>query len=383
MEETLLEPPAVCFISYARSDDETFDQAVLSFKRDIEGLYVAHTGRRLHAYLDRVDLDWGEEWRKGISEAVLTATAFIPIITMQYFLRDACREELMAFYNDAKLQGVKELILPVVFAGSRRISSDDPREEVRIIADRQYKNFESAVVAGADSREWREAMMGVVESLIDALEKAEGRFSSVSPTRKGGASRRDAVSGADSSSDEEYVYGDEEAGFLELQDNFEEVMPEIESSLVDTMASFKKWEEVAQREFGKLQGVDQKEMRNVAFGIAVNLKGPSKEFGDSATQLSSHVARGDAIIRAMLDQMAGINLPEPQELVRNAMAGWSTKPQEMERIGDEMTDAIEKLKMISTLSVPIRRSLAPIQTGIGALRDAMEIFARWSRLSAR
>ncbi len=121
------------FLSYSRDDNVAMNNIADEIKSRIEGLYRAKTGRRIQIFVDRHDIGWGEDWRERIAESVRSATAFIPLVTMNYFNRLACREELMAFYNSARILGVTDLLLPIVLAGSRSISDSDPREEVRVI----------------------------------------------------------------------------------------------------------------------------------------------------------------------------------------------------------------------------------------------------------
>ncbi|MFI6979901.1 toll/interleukin-1 receptor domain-containing protein [Embleya sp. NPDC050154] len=383
MDENTLDEPARCFISYAHADDETFDGPVLQFKKDLEGQYEAQTGRILHAYVDRADLEWGEEWRDGITNAVLNATAFIPIITMKYFNREVCREELMTFYNLTGMRGVRELILPIVIAGAKRISSDDSREVVQIIAKRQYKNFEKAFLAGPGTQVWREAVNEATESLILALESAEKHLAQMDPSSgkispAAPASPASATVTIGDQSDED----EGELGIFDLQEKLEQVIPEVGAGVVETMAAFQEWSNVAGVEFSKFSDRGDKDPRTLAFAAANALKIPSLEFEGTAARLLTDVARCDAMIRLVLDQMSSINLPQPQRTVRQALAALQTQPEEMKKISREMNEAIENLKMISTVSVPLRKSLVPARNGILALRDSMDILSRWSQLAA-
>lgn len=168
---------AKVFCSYRRTDDaDLFSGVVRSLVRDLKTLYKADTGHQLEIFLDRDELQWGDDFESAISQAVQDAVFFMPIITANYFESDWCRREFYGFYGKAQSLGVVELVLPVLLAGSHLVSVNASDPIARIVATTQYLDWSNLWQQGPDSAQWRTAITGMVRRIRELQRSAESQL---------------------------------------------------------------------------------------------------------------------------------------------------------------------------------------------------------------
>ncbi|GAA3669792.1 toll/interleukin-1 receptor domain-containing protein [Lentzea roselyniae] len=168
-------PPIRCFLSYARQDDVVMD-FVDPFATALRHYAYADRGRDLEIFLDREAIGWGDLAQPAIRASVRSATVFLPVLTRRYFDRPYCREELFVFYNQAYVEGVRGLLLPVVLLGHDHLTDDNPDLAVQIIVERQHRSVREAWLDGPASPAWRRTMLALAGELVDHVEEAERRL---------------------------------------------------------------------------------------------------------------------------------------------------------------------------------------------------------------
>jgi hypothetical protein len=108
--------PPVAFLSYTRLDDEYFGGAITSLRRLLElGVQVVTGDRTFNIFQDVDGIDFGQKWKKRLTEAISTSRFLIPVVTPLFFKSDPCRDELKQFIEHEKSLGRDDLILPVYF----------------------------------------------------------------------------------------------------------------------------------------------------------------------------------------------------------------------------------------------------------------------------
>ncbi|MGW2624832.1 toll/interleukin-1 receptor domain-containing protein [Micromonospora taraxaci] len=373
-----------CFLSYSRHDNEAMNGIADEIKARIEGLYLAKTGRTIRVFVDRHDIGWGEDWRSRLAESVRTATAFIPLVTMNYFNREACREELMAFYSSAKALGVTELILPIALAGSRSISKDDPREEVQIIERLQFENLEDAWPYGFSSPQWMTALNAITNKLIVALERAENRIAEiegVEPAAQISGAHPSVVSGGKEplrpGNDE---VEDEGAGLYDLLHDFKESLAKFSQASPKAVGYAEEFSTALGGVLEELNAAsDRQSMQQRSIQAAYRLREPSSQLEVAGTETLSYVSDADGALRQIISGVRSFDVPvlhqqlnetlgEVHETIERASSG--TSPEEMDQV-------VEMLKLAGAMNVSLRRSIAPGLRGLSALRDAMKVFMSW------
>lgn len=173
-------PPIRCFLSYARQDDLVMD-FVGPFTQSLRQYAYADRGRELEIFLDRETIGWGDLAQPSIRQAVRSATVFLPLLTRRYFDRPYCREELFIFYNQALVDGVRSLLLPVVLLGDDYLTEDNPDLAVQLIVERQHRRLREAWLEGPSSSVWRRTLVALAGELVDRVEQAERSLLDVPP----------------------------------------------------------------------------------------------------------------------------------------------------------------------------------------------------------
>jgi hypothetical protein len=159
------------FWSYVRADDQS--GRITRLAENLKREHATQTGgRELELFLDQTSLDWGDDWKAKIEEAIEAATFFIPIITPRYFQSSECREELLGFASQAKDLGLIELLLPIYYVevpGLRE--SNDPA--MKAVASTKYVDFQHLRLADENSERYLVAVSDLAGRLVGIAEKAE------------------------------------------------------------------------------------------------------------------------------------------------------------------------------------------------------------------
>ncbi|MFJ6152731.1 toll/interleukin-1 receptor domain-containing protein [Micromonospora profundi] len=384
--------PIRCFISYARTDNEIFNGVVDEFKKRLKGLYEAQTGRTLQVFVDRDDLGWGEDWRSGITSSVNSATAFIPLISMKYFTREHCREELMAYYESARVKGVTGLILPVIIAGGANIRAEDSRDEVQVIEKLNYKSIESAILEGYDSGAWLKAMNEITNSLILAVEKAEGliakredepRKPSLPDSGADEHSQDDVTDVAERELSEEAEGTEEDAlGTFELAELFTRECSLLQESTEKASTDMALFAEVLVKEFAKLGDAPTPQaITKAAPAIARAVSGPSQALGSSGADVALHASTADAALRQVVSDIRDSEIRTLQDQMAEQLTEIRTSMGDISGVADQMDEVREYVQMAQLFSVSLRRALTPATRGLEAVRDAARTVSSWKEIS--
>ncbi|MEV0136094.1 toll/interleukin-1 receptor domain-containing protein [Dactylosporangium sp. NPDC050688] len=382
---------AASFLSYSRDDDAVMNGIADEIKLRIEGLYRAKTGKNLKIFVDRQDIGWGEDWRVSIADAVRGATAFIPLVTMNYFNRAACREELMAFYASAKVLGVTDLILPLILAGGRLIDSSDPREEVRIVERLQHESLEEVWPHGFKSPEWAVSMNRITDKLIVALEKAENkiaelevvsseqRASYVNASFSRPSNAPEVTSGAGIEFDESE---DVEGGLYYLVHEFQEECEEFGKVAPGALLDVQEFLNVVMVGIEKLNSsTSRQEVSRNSILVANEVLGLSQRLGESGAAMLQHLSTADAALRQVVFEVGETKAPGVSASLREALQEVRSLTDGMENLPERLDEMVEMLAFVQRMSVSLRRAFAPGHNGIMAIRDSVKIFRSWDELA--
>ncbi|GGS23523.1 hypothetical protein GCM10010171_15760 [Actinokineospora fastidiosa] len=340
--------PITVFLSYAQIDDEGLG-FVKAFRKDLEFYCFADHGRRIEVFYDRASLGWGDEWRTGISTAIEGALVFLPLVTLTYFERPWCREELLQFYSSAHTRGVVDLLLPVVVLGHARITSDSPDMAVRIIADRQQFDFREAAIAGSRTPEWRRTMTRLAGELVAAVARAEQRL-----TPSGGPDRR--VLGERMSADATRMVG----VLVELTRAMQEYLPELEKA-ADLMA-------------------DPARRRDRVGQVAAALAPGGARLERYGMALEAASVDLDGNLRAYCDLTMTHGTPDERARLSADLAKLGSDAQPLLDMGELCAEFLDMLRPVEAASVPMRQALEPTRKGFRAVESAVGIIHGWTTL---
>jgi formylglycine-generating enzyme required for sulfatase activity len=132
------------FMSYARFDDAHDPGWLTLFRERLSGEVQVQLGEPFPIFQDKVDMRWGEEWRRRIEQANDGSTFLLAVMSPSFFNSDECLNEVERFVAREQALNRRDLILPLVFIplpSPGCFPVGDRRERVRqeLIA-RQYKD---------------------------------------------------------------------------------------------------------------------------------------------------------------------------------------------------------------------------------------------------
>ncbi|MET9864966.1 toll/interleukin-1 receptor domain-containing protein [Streptomyces sp. NPDC006386] len=353
------------FVSYARADNALFDDAVKSFTDDLKGFYAAKTGNSLSVFFDRESIGWGDDWRSQIDGELKNAAIFMPIVTMQYFNRPACRDELNAFNQSAKRLDTQYLILPVVIAGVNSIRADHPIPEVAVIEALQYRNLESAFLAGRGTPEWRRALNDLTDELISLISRAE-------------FTTPDGTSDVRSGDDPEGSLEDD-GDFLTSMAELEVLTPVLTQEIESVLNDLNAWAEVVNENTARVKpGLTAQQMRAVSIVIADQFRAPSEKLHDSGVKLAETVEKADAVMSSIKNQISQVSSQAEKDSLKALVMGAQSSTDLRDTVS-EMGDLLDSMASVEVMSSPLRKSLKPARIGITKIQDAVRVVDRWGK----
>ncbi|MGW1186208.1 toll/interleukin-1 receptor domain-containing protein [Streptomyces drozdowiczii] len=342
-----------------------FDDAVREFSTDLLGFYKAKTGNELSVFFARDSIGWGDDWRARIDSELENASIFMPIITMRYFNSSACRDELNTFNQGALRLGVQYLILPVVIAGAREIRSDHPIPEVATIKALQYKDLEEVFLEGPGTREWRKALSGLTDELIDLISRGELAAPSLVPATSVGVEKFDTA--------------EDSGDFLTSMEELESLVPNLAREAEQVLESLESWSGIVQESTSRIKpGLTVQRMQAVSIGIADQLKNPSRKLHDAGVGFAATVEKADAVMNTISDQISQIPTQEGKDSMAAFIAPMR-QTADLNEVVTNMAELLESMASVEVYSAPLRNSLKPARIGITKVHDAVRVMNRWAK----
>lgn len=176
------------FWSYAHEDDSADHGRIRELAKDLQEEYSLLSGNKLELFVDRASIEWGDQWKARIDDALVSSTFFIPILSNRYFTRSECTREMLSFFAQAKSRGLEKMMLPLVYVKLNDFTPENPNENIALAARTQYFDWTLLRLKDSKSHEYREAVnalavrlieLGIetraIERITDAREKPEGR----------------------------------------------------------------------------------------------------------------------------------------------------------------------------------------------------------------
>jgi TIR domain-containing protein len=362
--------PIRCFLSYARADDEALD-FIMPLKKALEYFCFSDSGRRLEVFVDREAVGWGNAWRDKISESLHSAMVFIPVISLQYFDRTACRAELQAFHTAANNLGVTDLLLPLIVLGHNHVTdaSEDPL--VRLVEELQYIDISDAVLSGTATKEWRTAMIEVSRKLVIAVEHAEKVIQD-----------RDSTLPIERASEPGEVAGvsDDDPGLYELDSRMEDGLTAFTAHANDVMVSLAKLTPVVNASAARMQDATPDVARAVAADLARDIADVALDMQRAGGSMETAISELDADLRRYYSLVMQFGSQSMKDAVQHEVDGFEDQFSEIKEVMDVLTDFIRQIQPVELLSAPLRKSIRPLRTGISSMHAAMATMGSWTQL---
>ena len=172
--------------------------------------------------------------------------------------------------------------------GHRFISEDSDDPVAQRIARRKYKDLRNAVLQGTQSATWRETMLDIANSLVDAVESAEEHLT-----------RREASGQHPILEDVEPDEPDEDApGLNELDEAAADGLDEIRVLLENMMGLFEKVVAIVDYAMVELNtATDQHRKTAILFRFANDIKPLSEKIQTTGSSLEVRTTEIDGLLR--------------------------------------------------------------------------------------
>jgi hypothetical protein len=357
------EPPIRVFMSYANADDLVLE-FIEPFVSSLRHMVLADQGRTLDVFVDRESVDWGADWQAAIQQGIESAMVFMPIVTRQYFDRQACRDELLAFASEAKARGVPGLLLPVVLLGHTYLAEDSEDVAAGIINERQYRDLKQAWIEGPQSSVWRSAIVRLSGELVSAATAAERALGDVTqtPSVRGDAGVDDAPGAAEVGEALEF-FGDESQ---RLVGSLTHVLQTVPTILPDPQL---------------LQQMPPAEVRAVLLELASRLQPLGAEFQAKGREFEAITMRTDGTMRGYIRYLRENRLDDILERERASLEGADEAFQPIAEVEGVLTEFLEMLRPLEVSSAPMRNSLRGFREGGKAVSSGIAIMGHWPRIA--
>ena len=361
-------------MSYRRPDNKVYRGVVDQLKSDLAGRFEAETGRGLDIFVDRDDIGWGEDWRQEIFDSIKSATFFIPVITMRYFMSEMCRDEFTAFYEDAKRMGVTGLVRPVILAGGRHIVQNSPNEQMRILFGLNHVSIEEEFNEGFDSPSWHKKIKYMVAQLAQGIEEAETTLES-----RESAEAAEAAEAADTTETGNLQEPEErQADLQDLQGR----MDVINGGMAEAIGrDLKAVTEVLAPVLNDPAFSSQPpaKQRTMMLAAAQSLREPAKKFAQSAATLETEVAEVDSGLRLVIDELSSMESETARNII-DSLSKRNAQGVDLEGFNEKVAPLIDGMRILGMVNINMRKASQPVLQGIQSLKRVMEVLDSWSRL---
>lgn len=163
------------FWSYSHEDNGLDNGGIMRLAALLHQEISLLAGTNMQLFTDREEIEWGDEWRDRIANALRVTTFFIPVITPRYFKSSECRRELLEFTGQAYSLGVREFVLPILYVTVSDLSEDSADEAVALIARMQYEDWSDLRLAGESSPAFRANLNKLARRLLTVAEEVSKR----------------------------------------------------------------------------------------------------------------------------------------------------------------------------------------------------------------
>ncbi len=142
--------------------------------RDVAAEFEMLNVEKINLFLDRDDIDWGEDWRGKLDESLASIAFFIPVLTPRYFMSSECRRELQFFAQRARNLGIEELVLPLLYVDVPSLHEETPSDDlIALVKTFQWEDWRELRFSDVNSGEYRRGVARLAQRLVEANRKAE------------------------------------------------------------------------------------------------------------------------------------------------------------------------------------------------------------------
>lgn len=358
------------FWSYVHKDDDAEGGRIAQLARDLVNQFEMLSGQSLRLFLDRDDIEWGNDWRAEVDGSISTTAFFIPVLTPRFFQSVECRHELNLFVRKASQLGLGELIMPILYVTSAAMDEEPPSDDaVALIKPYQWVDWTSLRLEATDSSEYRRAVAKMAQRLVDANSRADAESRAIVLPHFGGLD--------DDEPD------DDEPGTADLMAIAEETLPvwmETIEGLGDDIALIGEvvvsgtarlnTPGVANSFAGRLTTFRQ---------VANDLRAPSESIRDKAMKFSAQLNKVDLGVMEMIPMIAAE--VESGSGTKDSACEFFESLRQLAISGDDsmgsISGMIESIKPVESQSRDLRKPLKTLRQGLTLMAESRKVMSGW------
>lgn len=358
------------FWSYVHTDDDADGGRIAQLARDVVAQYEMLTGDSIRLFLDRDNIEWGDEWRLKIDSTLESVAFFIAVLTPRYFRSVECRRELNFFARRADKVGVKELVLPILYVDFSAFH-DEPCQDnaIELAKSFQWKDWTELRFEAADSPKYRRA----VSELAQRLATASASTETVETTE----------ATVEAIQDEE----DTAPGFIDRLARMEEAMPELTSTMEGVTAEIVNVGEIVNLAAAKMQRGDAQGKgfagRLAVFNeIAQELDEPVTRIVELSNKFTAQLNDVDLGVKAIVEQIP-LQIkenPDSVSLIESFIASFRQVVEQAEVGLGEMENMAKIIEPVEQGSRSARPVLRKLRKSVTVLAEGRSVTREWGRL---
>jgi hypothetical protein len=367
---------AAAFWSYAHIDNDSDNGRIVRLADDLRKEYRLLTGGELTLFLDRDVIQWGDNLREHIDQALAGTSFFIPIITPTFFKSEECRRELIAFSQEVKRLNVEALLLPVYYAEVPEFSAEGPIKDelMQLVKDTKYEDWTNLRLEDPELSAYRKGVYGLARRLAEVVRELTTALPHA-PTESGTSESSPALPATE----------EEEPGLLDLIAEGEEAMPKLTEIITDLGPALEDFTTAIEHAAEDIQSNNTK--RGGATGglkiltrLAGTLKEPAERILDLGQRNTATLLKVDPAVNAMIGQIeadpqAAMKIEGIPEYIKGIRMV-ATRGRAATKSLSELSASAQEVGGTTRVLRPVFRD---IQNGLRGFVDAQAIYDEWER----
>lgn len=269
--------------------------------------------------------------------------------------------EFNKFHSAARGLGVSELLLPIVVIDAPDVFNEGSTDDIVLAAiERQYERIEEAVLTSRGSSEWKRTMAHIADRFASAYRAAEATLASLSLESLGS---RESEETADEDLDA--------PGITELMESFTvdlATMTDAVNSLNPAMTEFA---ETAQSVHAPKEGATPKDVQLWSFRLATAIREPAEKINREGERLFEATKMLDEAITNLY--RLSNDVPGMRSSIDETMVNFG----DLSAVRDQLNSLLDSMKPAEALSVPLRKAIRPVRTGVTKVNDSIALIASW------
>lgn len=357
------------FWSYVHADDDAEGGRISQLARDVVAQYELLTGESITLFLDRDNLEWGDEWKAKVDGSLASIAFFIPVLTPRYFLSAECRRELNSFIRKSQALGLTELLMPILYVDFPAMHVDPPPDDlIGLVKPFQWEDWTELRFADLSSAHYRRAVADLAGRLVRANAAAEAQPPPAAPV-----------------SEEDAAGGDDEPGNLELLQSTVEGLDTWSSTLQSLTAEVQRVGEIMSLRSDEINNTPTTPKNEIAVRLrilkntAIDLESPVSEIERLSQVFAQNLYDVDPGVRYAIEQVP-IEVAGGTLELRDACEFFGTIREFASTAEDALGSTeqmVSTITPVENLSRDIRPVLRTLRRSLTRMVEGREVIRTW------